>query len=62
MAAKQTPDQSNNPTQQPMEDPKGRGSLEELAHKGAQGVQVLADKLTPAADDSRSVHATASLA
>ena len=53
MAAEQTSDQSSTPPQQPMEDPKGRGSLEEIAHKGAQGVQVLADKLTPAADDSR---------
>lgn len=58
MAARQPTDQSKL-APQPMEDPKGRSSIEEIAHKGAQGVQVLAEKLTPAADDSRSVHTPA---
>lgn len=53
MAAHQPSDQDKTTPEQPMEDPKGRSSLEEIAHKGAQGIQVLADKLTPAADDSR---------
>ena len=49
MSAKQPSDRpSNISSEEPFEDPRGRSSLEEIAHKGAQGIQVLADKLAPA--------------
>lgn len=46
MSAANTTDQAQKPPPEPMEDPTGHGSLEQLAKKGMGGAQVLAEKLT----------------
>ena len=51
MPAPNTSDQSQKPRPEPMEDPTGHGSLEQLAKKGVGGAQVLAEKLTGSATD-----------
>ncbi len=53
-AAKRTPpsmsthtcDHTEKPQPDPVEDPTGRGTLGQFAKRGAEGVQVLADKMT----------------
>lgn len=45
-----TSDQAQKPPE-PLEDPTGHGSLEQLAKKGFGGAQVLAEKLTGSSTD-----------
>jgi hypothetical protein len=40
------PDHTEKPQPDPVEDPTGRGTLGQFAKRGAEGVQVLADKMT----------------
>lgn len=51
MSTANTSDQAQKPPPEPMEDPTGHGSLEQLAKKGVGGAQVLADKLTGSETD-----------
>lgn len=46
MPTPNTSDQPQKPPPEPMEDPTGHGSLEQLVKKGVGGAQVLAEKLT----------------
>ena len=46
MSTSNASDQAQKPPPEPMEDPTGHGSLEQLAKKGVGGAQVLAEKLT----------------
>lgn len=46
-----TPNQAQKPPPEPVEDPTGHGSLEQLAKKGIGGAQVLAEKLTGSSTD-----------
>lgn len=41
-----TSDHTAKPQPDPVEDPTGRGTLGQFAKRGAEGVQVLADKMT----------------
>ena len=42
----QQPDQAQQSHPEPTEDPTGRGTLGQFAKRGAEGVQVLAEKVT----------------
>lgn len=46
MPTPNTTDQPQKPPPEPMEDPTGHGTLEQLAKRGVGGAQVLAEKLT----------------
>ncbi len=46
MSTQRVADQPEKPQPEPVEDPTGRGSLGQFAKRGAEGVQVLADKMT----------------